>query len=616
VSPSHGLLARIQRADAASPKRYGPHTTEVEAFIAAVAQLTPGQWDQVTAAGRLVASVTNEGGGEPAESARSIRSAITANDTRISEPLARAGEALFEALAKKSQNKQVAAWQALSALVMRSTLPPLKFAVNYAPFAGVVPPWGFDVLDVKSAGFVQKLENLSLAQCEVLALRWRADPAVSRSLLQAMARNRHPKSEEAAAISALRVVPTYMPGDQGWAAVRTAAHGGRVLASLSRLTPSEVAQLWAPLEPAIPLASLEEAGKVIPASVDALRRRLKVVAPEAPSARAGAAARPKQTGLYGQGTAEVASFIKGIGQLTPIQWLRVLDRRKLVASVTREGTSEPAGVVRSILAAIDGTRELEMPTRCRAFAAVERAGHAVEGNARLGRDQAQEMYRPFASLIPMDSVVGGGFARKLAALVTSDWEEVAAAAPAARDDAVAPLVNAGAAMMEVLHGRSDDEVVAAWHACSALVGRHHLTAIKFAASYAPFASALPVIRAKALSAMAGRYVTAVGRLGATQCAALSQPWQIDDELSNALAKAMADGGARQAEEAAALAAVVTVPMRLVGGTGWAAVKTAAFGGRVIASKARLTAEQLGALWAPIQAAIPLASLEAAPKPRR
>jgi len=216
----------------------------------------------------------------------------------------------------------------------------------------------------------------------------------------------------------------------------------------------------------------------------------------------------------------------------------------------------------------------------------------------------------------MEAASGGAFAGRLASLGTADWEEVAAAAPAAGEEAIAPLVNAGASLSDVLRGRSDDEVVAAWHACSALVRRHHLTAIKFAASYAPFASAIPVTRLKSLSAMAARYVTAVGRLGAVQCAALAQPWQMDDEVSNALSKAMADGSSRHAEEAAALAAVVTVPMRLVGSGGWAAVKTAAFGGRVIASKARLTAQQLAALWAPIQKAIPLAALEATPKSRR
>jgi hypothetical protein len=89
-----------------------------------------------------------------------------------------------------------------------------------------------------------------------------------------------------------------------------------------------------------------------------------------------------------------------------------------------------------------------------------------------------------------------------------------------------------------------------------------------------------------------------------------------DDVSSALAKAVADGGARTAEEAAALAAVVTVPMRVRGSQGWAAAKTAAFGGRVIGSRSRLSLEQLEVLWRPIQQAIPLASLGAVTKSRR
>ena len=108
-------------------------------------------------------------------------------------------------------------------------------------------------------------------------------------------------------------------------------------------------------------------------------------------------------------------------------------------------------------------------------------------------------------------------------------------------------------------------------------------------------------------------MTALGRLGGSQCEALAQPWQLSDEMSNVLSRAMMDGSARPAEEAAALSAVVTVPMRLSGSAGWAAVKTAAFGGRVIASRTRLTADQLEALWTPIQAAIPLSSLGAPAK---
>ena len=87
-------------------------------------------------------------------------------------------------------------------------------------------------------------------------------------------------------------------------------------------------------------------------------------------------------------------------------------------------------------------------------------------------------------------------------------------------------------------------------------------------------------------------------------------------IDGLLAGASADRSARPGEEAAALSAVVTVPMRLAGTGGWAAVKTAAFGGKVMAVRTRFSAQQLEALWEPIQPAIPLSSLNAPARPRR
>ena len=78
---SHGLLGRIQRANDDASRRFGPNTAEVEAFINAVALLTPWQWRQVLATRRLVASVTKEGAGE---SSRSIQAAIRGSDGRMS----------------------------------------------------------------------------------------------------------------------------------------------------------------------------------------------------------------------------------------------------------------------------------------------------------------------------------------------------------------------------------------------------------------------------------------------------------------------------------------------------------------------------------------------------
>jgi hypothetical protein len=612
----HGLLGRIHRANDDASRRFGPNTAEVEAFISAVAELTPWQWRQVLAARRLVTSVTKEGVGRQAESARSIQTAIRSSDGRLSEPMSKAGEVLFDSLAKKSEEKQVAAWQAMSALVTRTHLPALKFAAHYAPFAALIPVSGSDVLDPTTRHFLAALEGLSAAQCETLARRWRIEPGASRALLQAVTKHKQVMSEEAAAMVALTVIPAHLTGDSGWAAVRTAVHGGRVLGCMSELSQGEIAELWLPLEEVIPLGSLAEgfhqpAAERVKDAVSSAIRSIK-----APRRRIPAATPAKAAAPYGVNSVDVAAFIKGVGELTPIQWLRVLDRRKLVATVTKDSSAEPAGIVRSILATIEGTRELDPFTRCRAFAAVERAGYAVESHSHMRSDQVRQMYAPFAQTIPLDYVNGSGFAHQLASLSKNDWQKVANAAPAANEEAVAPLVTTGDALIDFFGGRSDDEAVAAWHAVSALVRRHHLTPIKFAASYAPFASAIPVTNPRSLGAMVSRYVTAIGRLGASQCTVLAKPWQVDDAASNVLSKATIDGAARPAEEAAALAAVVSVPMRLAGSGGWAAVKTAAFGGKVIASRARLTTDQLEALWKPIEPAIPLGSLGAPARARR
>jgi hypothetical protein len=613
---SHGLLGRIQRANDDASVRFGPNTAEVEAFINAVAQLTPWQWRQVLASRRLVASVTKEGAGQEVETARSIQSAIRSSDGRMSEPMSKSGEILFDTLMRKSEEKQVAAWQAMSALVSRDKLPALKFAAHYAPFSALIPVSGSDVLDPLTRRFMAELEGLTVEKCGTLARRWRLEPAASRALLQAVAKHREAKSEESVAMAALIVIPAHITGDSGWAAVRTVVHGGRMLGCISDLSQQEVAELWAPLEAVFPFASLTDdenqpAAERVKAAVSSAIRTIK-----APRKRLPAAVPAKAPAQFGANSAEVATFIKSVAELTPIQWLRVLDRRALVASVTRDSSDEPAGVVRSILASIEGTKELDTFTRCRAFAAVERAGYAIESHDRMTREQAQQMYGPFAHSIPLESVNGSGFAHRLAALSKHEWQRVAEDSPAANEEAVAPLVNAGTALVDFFGGRSDDEAVAAWHAVSALVRRQHLTPIKFAASYAPFASAIPVTNPRALGAMLSRYITAVGRLGASQCIVLAREWKVDEDASKALSKATVDGSARLAEEAAALAAVVTVPMRMVGNGGWAAVKSAAFGGRVIASRSRLTPEQLEALWKPIEGAIPLASLGAPARTKR
>jgi hypothetical protein len=601
TSEAEGLPGPAQQAGAARSLRFGPNTAEVDAFIRAAAALTPNDWRRVLAARRRVSSVTNEPAGKAAATIKSVRVAIKGKDGHVSPELAAAGKSLFAALGKQRSERLVAAWQAASALVMRHHLPALKFAAHYAPFVDAVPAAGTGVIDAKARRYLAALAKVTDEQCEVLSRPWRLEHEDSRILLEAVGKVRPLKTEEAVALAALKAIPSRLAGDAGWAAARTAVHGGRVLGCREELPPASVAALWAPLEAAIPLSSLE-------AEAQPSGKR--------PPTSARPVAAPRAAGPYGPNSAEVAGFVRALTELTAIQWLRVLDRRQLVAGVTREGSAEPAGAVRSMLAAIDGSTDLDILARCRAFAAAERAAHALDARSRLTPDQLAEIQRPFIAFVPVDEVDAAGFANRLASLGGTDWEQIAAAAPAVNGDAVAPLVNVGSVLTDFLAGRSDDEAVATWHAVSALVRRHQLTPIKFAASYAPFASAIPVTRPKALGAMVLRYVTAVGRLSAVQCEVLAQPWQVEDEVSNALSRAIADGSARQAEEAAALAAVVTVPMRVPGNAGWAAVKTAAFGGRVIASRARLSAAQVDALWKPIQPAIPLASVITATPPRR
>jgi hypothetical protein len=612
---SHGLLGRIQRANDDASRRFGPNSAEVEAFIEAAAHLTPWQWRQVLAARRLVASVTKEGAGQAPESLRSIQAATRSSEGRMSEPMARAGEALFEALEKRSDEKVVAAWQAASALVSRRQLSALKFAAHYAPFASLIPITDSDAPDPTTRRFLTAIEGLSAEQCEVLAKPWRLDHSASRALLQSVAKSRHLNIEVAVALAALTSIPAQLAGDAGWAAVRTAVHGGRVLSCRAELAKEEITVLWAPLQAAITFGSLEKGRRDNGARTRVQAAVTKAIETTKPP-RAPAVPPPKASAPFGPNSSEVAAFVKAVVELTPIQWLRVLDRRQLVASVTREGTAEPARVVRALLASVGGTKDLDTFTRCRAFAAVERASFAVETKDRSKHEQLVQHYTPFAELIPLEEVDSDEFVRRLRSLGDEEWARVAASVPSVNQDVVAPLVNAGTALIDFLSRRSDDEAVATWHAVSALVRRHHLTPIKFAASYAPFASAIPATSAKARGAMVLRYVTAIGRLGGSQCELLAQPWQLNDEDSNALSRAMKDGSARHGEEAAALAAVVTVPMRLSGSAGWAAVKTAAFGGRVIASRTRLTSEQMEALWKPIQPAIPLASLGAPAKARR
>ncbi len=560
--------------------------------------------------------VTRDGAGQPAEIVRAMLGSAPNGAATLPEPMSNVATDLAAILAKRSDAEAVAAWQAASALVRRRQLSALTFAAHYAPFASVIPPVPAGELPPIVERFANALKWLSAPQWESLSRQWSLDRESSAILLQAALKSRARESEEAVAIAAIAVAPKHIAGDAGWAAVKTAVHGGRVLSSMNELTAEQLQVLWAPLEAAVALRSLTDA----PVSEKPSRARVKKAPPpEAEPLKAvekkPALARPRAEAAYGPNTAEVAAFVKALPELSAIQWLRVLDRRQLVASVTREGEDEPAVVVRSILAAARASTGMEPGPRCAVFSAVERAAFAVAARGRLSDELFYEHYGAVAEVVPARDADSASFAARIAALNPEEWIRLAAVAPAADEGAVQPLVNAADALAPHLEQRTDAEVVVAWQALTALVRRHRLSPVKFAVSYAPLASAVVMTRPRAIAPVVQRYLTAVGRLSAHQCSVLAEPWLLADDVSNALARATAGASTRAAEEAAALAALVTVPMRVSGDAGWAACKTATFGGRVIAARSKLSDEELLALWKPLERAIPLASLAAPTRSR-
>ena len=583
-------------------ERFGPNSAEVAAFIAAVDRLSESQWRKVVAARKQAALILRDAAGPPAET---VRAWLQGAEDSPTGHAAEINRALAPVLGGKGDDKVLAAWQAANALSRRRQLAALTFAAHYAPFAEVIPVVSQGEPAPEIERFTRSLRSLSAEQWQALSTQWSLDREISAVLLQTAARANTRQAEEAAALAAIAAVHRHVQSDAGWAAVKTAVHGGRVLACRAELTPEQLAALWFPLEVAIPLKSLDEPAPAPPAEKAA--KRARVAAPRRPAVKRGP--------LYGANHTDVAAFIKTVLALTPIQWLRVLDRRQLVAAVTRERSSEPAPVIRASLAAIAATQGLELEARCRVYSAVERAAYALESKASLEADQAAQHYGVLADALPYAEVDAASFASRLAALNPEEWARIAADAPEVQAGSVAPLVNAGDALVANLSTRSDDEVAVTWHALTALVQRQQLSPIKFAASFAPFASAVTVIKPRAVPPAVQRYLTAVGRVSAHQCSLLAEPWTLPDDASNALSRATAGGAARIAEEAAALTALVTVPMRLTGDAGWAAAKTVAYGSRVAACRERLSSEEFAALWKPIERAIPASTLDAPAKAR-
>lgn len=563
---------------------------EVAAFMEAVPTLTQEQWQEVGARRRLVASVIKES----AELATSVRAHIAAIRAAgrdaldvpglhadVLRPISQGGAAMLDALESRTDEEAVAAWHAFASLVRRRHLPPIRFAASYAPMAGAIAiPWPRPLV-ARLQRYLATIENLSAEQCELLAGSQQVPHLASSALSRAANTGASIDAEEAAALVAVISVPRQLPGDKGWAAAKTLTFGGRVLGCIDLLSTEDLNALWTPLHEAIPLASVlaTPAAPKKPARVRAARtakasRAARSTPAVTAAAPAEANAQAPKANEYGPNSAEVAAFLRDVRNLAPGQWRRVADRRQMVASVTNEGTAEPAMVVRSLLATIRATTDMPADVRCKVYVAAERGADVPK---------------------PDDGPVA--------------WQRFADSVPDVKVDVVEPTVNAGAALADFVGARTDDEVVATWHAVSALVRHHHLSPIKFAVSYAPFSAALPIARKTPVGAPVERYLTIVGRLSANQCAALARAGRADEEATKALSAAVAQGEGRAAEEEAAMAAVVTVPTRLTGNQGWAAVKAAALGGRILGCRTKLTPAQIEALWLPINDAIPLRSLE-------
>ena len=625
----HATPAAGGRADD-RVERFGPNSAEVSAFVAALERLTGAQWRRVVAARRLAAAVIRDPSAPPVDAVRSLlagagsATAGPANgDTPASDPVAALAAALARPLEGRTDEEALAAWQAGSALARRRQMQAVTFAAHYVPFAGVIPLASVAPAPPAVELFTKALRWMAAAQWRVLATQWTLDRDALAALLQAAVRSETREAEEAAALAALGVAPKHLAGDAGWSAVKTAVHGARVLAARSELSPEQVAALWWPLEEAIALRSLDAQpeGEKPPRPA----RAPKAAAPKAAAPRVAApkvaapktqAAKPpaaRRGPAYGPNSAEVALFVKTVPVLTAIQWLRINDRRQLVARIVRERSAEPAQVVRAIVAAIRLTRGLDHEARCRVFSAVERAGYALESRGQLSPDQARDHYGPVADVVPPAEVDAASFAQRVAALNREEWVRLAESAPPVDGAAVGPILSAGDAIADLLAERDDEEISGTWNAMAALVHRHRLSPIKFAVSFAPFASVVNVVKPRSLPPLVQRYLTAAGRLSAHQCALLAEPWLLADDVSSVLSAATAGPPVRASEEAAALSALVTVPMRLTGDAGWAAAKTVAYGARVAAVRGSVTGEQFAELWKPVERAIPLASLEAGPR---
>ena len=160
------------------------------------------------------------------------------------------------------------------------------------------------------------------------------------------------------------------------------------------------------------------------------------------------------------------------------------------------------------------------------------------------------------------------FIDALGKLSAAQWRKAVAARRAAgsliRDPTVLPAeaVRAmlrgeanggiGPALAGILEPRSDEEVVTAWQAVSALARRRQLSPLTFAAHYVPFASLIPPAAADRPVPSVELFTKSLRWLGESQWLALARPWTVDREAAAALLQAAIKSLARLAGGARAI----------------------------------------------------------------
>ncbi|MHB8718619.1 MAG: hypothetical protein ACYDAC_06975 [Candidatus Dormibacteria bacterium] len=148
------------------------------------------------------------------------------------------------------------AWMALRVLIARSRTRGLKFARAYAPFAAVLPLPDMEPVPSGVQRYATILGELGSAGWAPLAddhrfstTTWAAFKAVRTAPGPRLA-------EEAASMVAVMTAPKVLAPARARTAANRAAAGGALLGCAGLLEPSQILEMWEPLEPTIPLQTV------------------------------------------------------------------------------------------------------------------------------------------------------------------------------------------------------------------------------------------------------------------------------------------------------------------------------------------------------------------------